>query len=87
MYIGDWLGKRELLTHDRLALVDDATGVRYTYRQLNERANRLAHVLRHGFGVCKGDRVAVLAKNCVEYLDVLFATGKLGTTMVPLNWR
>lgn len=87
MYIGDWLGKRELLTPDRLALVDDASRLRYTYRQLNERANRLAHGLRHELGVRKGDRVAVLAKNCIEYLDLLFATGKLGAICVPLNWR
>jgi fatty-acyl-CoA synthase len=87
MYIGDWLGKRELLTPDRLALVDDGTGRRYTYRQLNERANRLAHALRHRLGVHKGDRVAVLAKNRIEYLDALFATGKLGAILVPLNWR
>ncbi len=87
MYIGDWLGKRELLTPDRLALVADATGSRYTYRQLNERANRLANALRHTFGIRKGDRMAVLAKNCVEYLDALFATGKLGAILVPLNWR
>ncbi len=87
MYIGDWLGKRELLTPDRLALVAEATGSRYTYRQLNERANRLANALRHTFGIRKGDRMAVLAKNCVEYLDALFATGKLGAILVPLNWR
>lgn len=87
MYIGDWLGKRELLTPERLALVDDLSGERYTYRQLNARANRLAHGLRHQLGVRKGDRVAILAKNQVAYLDALFATGKLGAVLVPLNWR
>ena len=87
MYIGDWLGKRELLTPDRLALVDDATGLRYTYRQLNERANRCAYALHHNCGVGKGDRVAILAKNRIEYLDLFFATGKLGAILVPLNWR
>ncbi len=87
MYIGDWLGKRELLTPERLALVDDATGLRYTYRQLNERANCLANMLRQHFGVAKGDRVAILARNRIEYLDALFATGKLGAILVPLNWR
>ncbi len=87
MYIGDWLGKRDLLTPDRLALVDDATGSRYTYRQLNERANRLANQLRHRFQVRKGDRITILAKNRIEYLDVFFATGKLGAILAPLNWR
>lgn len=87
MYIGDWLGKRDLLTPERLALVDDTTGLRYTYRQLNERANRLASVLRDQMQIGKGDRVAILTKNRVEFLDALFATGKLGAILVPLNWR
>ncbi|MFD3167039.1 long-chain fatty acid--CoA ligase [Herpetosiphon sp. NSE202] len=87
MYIGDWLGKRELLTPERIALVDDRDGERYSYRQLNSRANRLAASLRQRFGVRKGDRVAILAKNQVGYLDALFATGKLGAILVPLNWR
>jgi len=87
MYVGDWLGKRDLLTPERLALVDDATGLRYSYRRLNERANRLAHALRHQLAVRKGDRVAVLARNRLEYLDAIFATGKLGAILVPLNWR
>ncbi|GAC1534454.1 MAG: long-chain fatty acid--CoA ligase [Herpetosiphon sp.] len=87
MYIGDWLGKRAVLTPQRLALVDDTTGFRYTYQQLNERANRLGWALRHRLGIVKGDRVAILARNRVEYLDALFATGKLGAILVPLNWR
>ncbi len=87
MYIGDWLGKRELLTPERLALIDDTTGERYTYRELNARANRLAGSLRERCGVRKGDRVAILARNQVAYLDALFATGKLGAILVPLNWR
>ena len=35
----------------------------------------------------KGDRVAVLAHNCVEFLDVWFACGKLGAILQALNWR
>ncbi|MCU0494418.1 MAG: long-chain fatty acid--CoA ligase [Chloroflexaceae bacterium] len=87
MFIGDWLGKRALLTPERLALVDDGTGLRYTYQQLNQRANRLAHGLRQRYRIGKGQRVAVLAKNRIEMLDALFATGKLGAVLVPLNWR
>jgi fatty-acyl-CoA synthase len=87
MYIGDWLGKRDLLTPNRLALVDDASGCRYTYHQLNERANRLASAMRSRCGIRKGDRIAVLARNRIEVLDLLFASGKLGAMLVPLNWR
>jgi fatty-acyl-CoA synthase len=87
MYIGDWLGKRDLLTPERSALIDDATGLCYTYHQLNKRANRFANVLRYKLDIHKGDRVAILARNRLEYLDALFATGKIGAILVPLNWR
>jgi fatty-acyl-CoA synthase len=87
MLVGDWLAKRELLTPDKIALIDAATGERSTYRQWNARANAVAHLLRQRLGVQKGDRVAVLAANAPEYLDLLFAVGKLGAILVPLNWR
>ncbi|TMB07620.1 MAG: long-chain fatty acid--CoA ligase, partial [Deltaproteobacteria bacterium] len=50
---------------------------RVTYRQLNALTNRLAHVLR-GHGVARGDRVATLALNRLEYPAIYFALAKLG---------
>jgi fatty-acyl-CoA synthase len=88
MYIGDWLARREMLTPNKVALVDTLNGNRrITYREWNRAANRTANFLREELGVRKGDRVAVLAMNCVEYLDVWFACGKLGAIMQTLNWR
>ena len=87
MFLGDWLGRRAWLTPDKVALVDAANGNRpITYRQWNQAANRSAQLLKT-LGVGKGDRVAVLAHNCVEFLDVWFACGKLGAILQPLNWR
>jgi fatty-acyl-CoA synthase len=87
MFIGDWLGRRELLTPSKVALIDAARGYApITYRDWNRAANRTAHLLR-ALGVSKGDRVAVLAQNCVAYLDLWFACGKLGAIMQTLNWR
>jgi len=60
---------------------------RFTYRQMNERANRLANWLRGEAGIRKGDRVGMVALNGVEYLDAFFACGKLGAIFVPYNWR
>jgi fatty-acyl-CoA synthase len=60
---------------------------RLTYRQLNERANRLANWLRDVAGVAKGDRVAILAHDGMEHLDAFFACGKLGAIHTALNWR
>ncbi len=77
MFLGDWLGRRAWLTPDKVALVDTANGSQtVTYRQWNQAAHRSADLLR-SLGVGKGDRVAILAHNCVEYLDVWFACGKL----------
>jgi len=88
MTINDWLGRRELLTPDKTALVDtQRDGLEITYRLWNQSANRTANFLRQRLGVGPGMRVAVLSKNCVEYLDVWFALGKLGAVLQNLNWR
>ena len=88
MHIGDWLSRREQLTPNKVALVDMIDGGRpITYREWNRAANRTANFLRERFGVKKGDRVAVLATNCVEYLNLWFACGKLGAILQTLNWR
>lgn len=60
---------------------------RFVYREMNERANRLALYLRDEVGIGPGDRVAMLAMNGVEVLDAFFACGKLGAIFVPLNFR
>src|SRR5690606_41538447 len=59
----------------------------FTYSEVNNRANRLANWLQRGAGIEKGDRVAILAHNGVEYLDTFFACGKLGAVLTALNWR
>lgn len=89
MFIGDWMERGERYFPEALAVVDVAKGEegRFTYRQLNARANRLAAHLRRSCGVGRGDRVALLALNGVEVLDAFFACGKLGAIFVPLNWR
>jgi fatty-acyl-CoA synthase len=89
MYIGDWLERGERYWPDNVAVVDVAKGEagRFTYRQLNQRANQLANWLRNTAGVQRGDRVGMLALNGVEFLDAFFACGKLGAMFVPYNWR
>ncbi|MGC1404630.1 MAG: AMP-binding protein, partial [Thermodesulfobacteriota bacterium] len=82
--IGFWLTKREFLMGDKEALVDG--GRRLSYRELNRRVNRLSHHLQT-MGLKYGDRLAILACNCVEYVEVIFAAAKLGLILVPLNWR
>ncbi|HUM72048.1 MAG TPA: AMP-binding protein, partial [Chloroflexota bacterium] len=86
MHAGDLLSKRAELTPEREALLELATGRRFTYAELNARANRTANWLRD-YGVGLGDRVALLAHNSVLYVDLLYGCGKIGAVFTPLNWR
>lgn len=86
--VHDWLARRAQLSPDRVALIDAIHGERrITFREWNAAAHRTALLLHDTLGVRRGDRVAVLAMNCVEYLDLLFACAKLGAILQPLNWR
>jgi fatty-acyl-CoA synthase len=57
-----------------------------TFRAWNQRSGRLANALL-GLGLAKGDRVAVLAYNCLEWLEIYAATAKAGLIAVPINFR
>lgn len=84
----DWLARRAQLSPQKVALIDTLHQNRaITYRHWNAQANRTAHFLRERLHVQPGDRVAVLAKNCVEYLDLWFALAKVGGVLQNLNWR
>ena len=87
MHAADLLTSRTRLTPDREALFDLATGRRFTYAQLNARANRLANFMRERLGVQAGDRVSMLAHNSVAYLDMFYGLAKIGAIFTPLNWR
>src|SRR5439155_162268 len=69
---------------DKPALIfrDDAL----TYAQLDERTNRLANALVER-GVRRGDSVAVLMLNRLEFVEAFFGCHKAGATPVPVNFR
>jgi fatty-acyl-CoA synthase len=87
MLHGDLLGERARLTPVKTALVDVATGRRFTYADLDARAVATARFLQTGLGLAKGDRVGLLAGNSVEFLDLFFAVAKTGAILVPLSTR
>ncbi|HBL23179.1 MAG TPA: long-chain fatty acid--CoA ligase, partial [Deltaproteobacteria bacterium] len=58
----------------------------FTFKQWNERTCRLANALAD-LGLKKGDRFAVLAYNCVEWMDFYGAAAKGGFLAVPLMFR
>jgi long-chain acyl-CoA synthetase len=82
--LGDIPRNGSLIFHDRIAVVFEET--RYTYLEFNQRINRCANALI-GLGCVKGDRVAIMAENCLKYLEAYFAAAKIGMSVTPINVR
>ena len=59
---------------------------RLTYGDLERYIHQTAHYLRH-LGVRKGSRVAILSRNCPEWIIAEFALYQLGAIVVKINWR
>ncbi|NHI83887.1 MAG: long-chain fatty acid--CoA ligase [Candidatus Thorarchaeota archaeon] len=85
-WIGDWTERRALLTPKRVAILDNIQHKKYTFEEMNKRANQAARVLLDS-EVRKGDRVGVYSKNRFDFLDILFACGKIGAILTPFNVR
>jgi fatty-acyl-CoA synthase len=69
---------------NKVALVDNKA--RITYEELNNRVENLAGWLQSR-GIEKGDKVALLLFNKIEYAECLFAISKIGAVAVTINFR
>jgi acyl-CoA synthetase (AMP-forming)/AMP-acid ligase II len=65
----------------RVALIDGER--RRSYRDLDERATRLARALV-GLGLRRGERVAVVQENCIAYVEAVIAIARAGGALVPM---
>ena len=82
--VGSLFRSRVDAAPERLAITDLQQSL--TYADLNQRVNRLANYLS-GVGIRHGDRVALLARNCIAYLEVELACAKIGAIVAAQNWR
>jgi acyl-CoA synthetase (AMP-forming)/AMP-acid ligase II len=82
--VGSLFEARAKVHPDRLAVIDGTK--RVTYAELSQRAGTLAGVLAER-GVGKGDRIAILSENCVEYLETFLAASRIGAIVACQNWR
>jgi fatty-acyl-CoA synthase len=83
----DLLRERARLTPGKTALVDVASGERFTYGDLDRRASAWARLLRRDLGLARGDRYGVLAHNAPEVIELFFTAGRAGLVVVPLNGK
>ncbi len=82
--VGDLLRGPVRQTPDRVAL-DDGTRA-LTFAALDGRVDRLARALA-ALGVGRGERIAILSENRVEYVEASLAAARLGAILCALNWR
>lgn len=87
IYQQDWLARWALYSPHKIALKEFETGRTATYGALNKMANRVANKLTQQYKIHKGDRIAVLADFCIEYVVLFSAAQKAGFVLVPLNYR
>ena len=80
--VGDIVTRAADVFGARPAIIDGERTL--TFRELNERANRLGHALL-GLGLNPKDVVGVMARNCAEMLVTYFACAKAGLVCAPVN--
>ncbi len=76
------LGVGSYVKKDKIAFVFQ--NEEYTYRELNEKANRIANAFIE-LGLKKRDRVAIFARNCTGWVFAFFGIAKAGGVIVPIN--
>ena len=59
-------------------------GQKLSWKAFNQRINRIANRLLQS-GLAKGDRVAILSRNCLEYPEIMFGALKAGAAIVPMS--
>lgn len=86
MNLADAIAKWANLTPAKTAVIDTTSDRRISFAELHADINRLTRGLISR-GIAKGDRVAVLSMNSIEYLTVYYACARAGFIAQPMNWR
>ena len=86
MNVGQFLTKRAELNTQQEYIYDIYAQRRFTFSEINRRANQVAHAL-DDLGLQPGDRVAVLTHNGHQFVESFFGPAKPGFVVMPLNWR
>ena len=82
--IGALFHRRVPVQPQQTAVIDGDRSLNYA--ELDDRSNRLAQAIL-AMGLERGDRLALLARNCMEYIEIELAAAKAGIIVAALNWR
>ncbi len=84
MLLGDLIRRNRKLLPQKAAVIFEGDSL--TWSELDERVSRLANALID-LGAKRGDHVAILSKNCVEYLETYFGCARSATICTAINYR
>jgi acyl-CoA synthetase (AMP-forming)/AMP-acid ligase II len=84
LVVGDTIEKSALRFPRKIAIISGNS--RLTYKDLDRQSNRFVNAML-GLGVKFGDKIAVLSRNCPEFVVIHYGLAKIGAVMVPLNFR
>ncbi|HPF65199.1 long-chain fatty acid--CoA ligase [Lentimicrobium sp.] len=87
MITNDWARQWAKYSAGKVAAEEFETGRSLTYSMLNQLSVKYVNYLTAEFALKKGDRIAILAENCLEYVILLSVAQKTGIILVPLNYR
>jgi fatty-acyl-CoA synthase len=83
----DWFSFWAGIVPDQKAITILNDDQSYTYGEIDIKGQKIASELYHELGIRKGDRIGILAKNCIESIYLFAAAQKLGIILVPFNYR
>jgi long-chain acyl-CoA synthetase len=73
-----------IATPDKPAFIMGSTGETVTFRELDAIANQVAQLLRAS-GVQKGQHIAMMMKNCREFMEIMFGCMRAGVVFTPIS--
>ena len=82
----DWAEYQSKMHSNKVAITDYSLNKKISYKELNLSSCKIANFLQN-MGIGHSDRVAILSKNHSIFFELQFACSKIGSIMVPLNWR
>jgi acyl-CoA synthetase (AMP-forming)/AMP-acid ligase II len=85
--LAQWTTKTALYTPDAPALIEPHLHITRTFGELRNRTTLLAHALQDTLHAGRGERVAALGRNSLEFVELYIACAASGTLLFPLNWR
>ena len=83
----DWVAKWATYSPEAIAVKELESGRQWSYQELDQKGTAFICWAREHWRLEAGDRIAILAENCLEYYFLFTAAQRAGYILVPLNYR